>query len=41
MHNVSVCSEVQAAIWRVFRERGIEIPFPHQVQYQVKGPPEG
>jgi small-conductance mechanosensitive channel len=41
MHNVSVCSEVQAAIWRAFRERGIEIPFPHQVQYQVKGPPEG
>jgi small-conductance mechanosensitive channel len=40
MDNVSICSEVQAAIWRAFRERDIEIPFPQQVQYQVEGPPK-
>ncbi|WP_216919932.1 mechanosensitive ion channel domain-containing protein [Synechococcus sp. CCAP 1479/9] len=40
MDNVSICSEVQAAIWRVFRDRQIEIPFPQQVQYQVDGPPK-
>jgi len=41
MDNVSICSEVQAGIWQAFRERGIEIPFPQQVQYRVEGPPEG
>jgi small-conductance mechanosensitive channel len=40
MDNVSICSEVQAAIWRAFRDRQIEIPFPQQVQYQVEGPPK-
>ncbi|MCP9930734.1 mechanosensitive ion channel [Cyanobium sp. AMD-g] len=40
MDNVSICSEVQAGIWRAFRDRGIEIPFPQQVQYQVEGPPK-
>ena len=39
MDNVSICSEVQAAIWRAFRDRQIEIPFPQQVQYRVEGPP--
>lgn len=40
MDNVSICSDVQAAIWRAFRDRQIEIPFPQQVQYQVEGPPK-
>ncbi len=40
MDNVSICSEVQAGIWRAFRDRDIEIPFPQQVQYQVEGPPK-
>jgi potassium-dependent mechanosensitive channel len=40
MDNVSICSEVQAAVWRAFRDRQIEIPFPQQVQYHVEGPPE-
>ena len=40
MDNVSICSEVQAAIWRAFRDRQIEIPFPQQVQYRVEGPPK-
>jgi potassium efflux system protein len=39
MDNVSTCSAVQAAIWEVFRQHGIEIPFPQQVQYQVAGTP--
>ncbi len=41
MDNVSICSELQAAIWKAFRERGIEIPFPQQVQYRLEGPPQG
>jgi small-conductance mechanosensitive channel len=40
MDNVSICSQVQAGIWRAFRERDIEMPFPQQVQYQVEGPPK-
>lgn len=40
MDNVSICSEVQAGIWRAFRDRDIEIPFPQQVQYRVEGPPK-
>ncbi len=40
MDNVSICSEVQAGIWRAFRDRNIEIPFPQQVQYRVEGPPK-
>jgi small-conductance mechanosensitive channel len=31
MRNVSICSEVQAAVWRAFRSHGIEIPFPQRV----------
>jgi small-conductance mechanosensitive channel len=33
MDNVSICSDVQAAVWHAFREQGIEIPFPQQVQH--------
>ncbi|KAF0654753.1 small-conductance mechanosensitive channel [Cyanobium sp. Copco_Reservoir_LC18] len=40
MDNVSICSEVQAAVWKAFQDRGIEIPFPQQVQYRVEGPPK-
>ena len=39
MDNGSICSEVQIALWRSFREHGIEIPFPQQVSYQVEGTP--
>ncbi|MFO7628419.1 MAG: mechanosensitive ion channel [Prochlorococcaceae cyanobacterium] len=39
MDNVGICSEVQSAIWQAFRQQGIEIPFPQQVQYQVAGAP--
>jgi small-conductance mechanosensitive channel len=31
MQNVSICSEVQTAIWQAFRDRNIEIPFPQRV----------
>jgi small-conductance mechanosensitive channel len=37
--NAGICSEVNQAIWHAFREQGIEIPFPQQVQYQQPGPP--
>lgn len=40
MDNVSICSDVQAGVWRAFRDRNIEIPFPQQVQYRVEGPPK-
>ncbi|MCS5690862.1 mechanosensitive ion channel [Cyanobium sp. FGCU-6] len=39
MDNVSICSEVQVAVWQAFRQHDIEIPFPQQVQYQVELPP--
>ncbi len=39
MDNVSICSEVNQAIWQAFRREGIEIPFPQQVQYEVAGLP--
>ena len=39
MANVSVCSQVQVAVWQAFRDHEIEIPFPQQVQYQVELPP--
>jgi small-conductance mechanosensitive channel len=35
MDNVSICSEVQSAVWRAFRDGGIEIPFPQQVVHQA------
>ena len=37
--NAGISSEVNQAIWHAFREQGIEIPFPQQVQYQQPGPP--
>jgi small-conductance mechanosensitive channel len=39
MDNVSICSEVNQAIWHAFKREGIEIPFPQQVQYELPGPP--
>ncbi|MCS5699163.1 mechanosensitive ion channel [Cyanobium sp. FGCU-52] len=39
MANLSVCSEVQVAVWQAFRDHAIEIPFPQQVLYQVDLPP--
>ncbi|KEF41290.1 MAG: mechanosensitive ion channel protein MscS [Cyanobium sp. CACIAM 14] len=40
MDNVSICSDVQAAIWRAFQERGLEIPFPQRVLHPLEGPPK-
>jgi small-conductance mechanosensitive channel len=33
MDNVGICSEVNQAIWTAFAEKGIEIPYPQQVQH--------
>lgn len=35
MDNVSICREVQSAVWRAFRDGGIEIPFPQRVVQQA------
>jgi small-conductance mechanosensitive channel len=40
MDNVTICSEVNQAIWRAFRAHNIEIPFPQQVEYSMVWPPE-
>jgi small-conductance mechanosensitive channel len=40
MRNVSICSEVQAAVWRAFRRHGIEIPFPQRVVAQAEAVPD-
>ena len=40
MDNVGICSEVNQAIWRAFKEHNIEIPFPQQVEYSMTWPPE-
>ena len=40
MNNVTICSEVNQAIWQAFREHQIEIPFPQQVAYAMTWPPE-
>ncbi|MFM9088882.1 MAG: mechanosensitive ion channel family protein [Cyanobium sp.] len=34
LDNISRSSAVQQAIWQAFRERAIEIPYPHQVQLE-------
>ena len=39
MDNVSICSEVNQAIWHAFQREGIEIPFPQQVQYTIATQP--
>jgi small-conductance mechanosensitive channel len=39
MDNVTICSEVNQAIWHAFKREGIEIPFPQQVQHQLLGSP--
>jgi small-conductance mechanosensitive channel len=31
MENLSICSEIQTAVWQAFKARGIEIPFPQRV----------
>jgi small-conductance mechanosensitive channel len=36
--NTSASSAVQQAIWQAFREHGIEIPYPHQVQVEGGAP---
>ena len=36
MDNVTICSEVNQAIWEAFRREGIEIPYPQQVQHRVQ-----
>ncbi|MBM5804132.1 MAG: mechanosensitive ion channel [Cyanobacteria bacterium K_DeepCast_35m_m2_155] len=40
MDNVTICSEVNQAIWHAFKREGIEIPFPQQVEYSMVWPPE-
>ncbi|NDF62827.1 MAG: mechanosensitive ion channel protein MscS, partial [Synechococcaceae bacterium WBB_3_034] len=38
MDNVGICSEVNQAIWTAFKQHGIEIPFPQQVQHIAASP---
>ena len=40
MDNVTICSEVNQAIWSAFKQHNIEIPFPQQVEYSMVWPPE-
>jgi small-conductance mechanosensitive channel len=35
MDNVTICSEVNQAIWKAFAEQGIEIPYPQRVLHQA------
>jgi small-conductance mechanosensitive channel len=39
MLNISICSEVQVAVWQAFRAHGIEIPFPQRVVSRAGGDP--
>lgn len=41
MDNVSICSDVNQAIWEAFHRHQIEIPFPQQVQYELPWQPPG
>ena len=36
MTNLSIGSEVRRTIWRVFKQNGIEIPFPQRVVHQAR-----
>jgi potassium efflux system protein len=38
MDNVSICSDVQMAVWHAFAREGIEIPYPHEVQVPFAAP---
>ncbi len=40
MDNVTICSDVNQAIWQTFQEHQIEIPFPQQVEYAMTWPPQ-
>ena len=40
MNAMTAYSHVGVAIWKNFAARGIEIPFPQQVQYNVDGAPQ-
>jgi len=35
-----ISSAVNLEIWRAFKQQGIEIPFPQQVEYLMVWPPE-
>ena len=39
MDNVSICSQVNQAIWTAFQREQIEIPYPQQVQQLALDPP--
>ncbi|MEB3323020.1 MAG: mechanosensitive ion channel domain-containing protein [Synechococcaceae cyanobacterium] len=39
MMNVSICSEVQVAVWQAFKAHGIEIPFPQRVLSRARPDP--
>ncbi|WP_323248882.1 mechanosensitive ion channel family protein [Synechococcus sp. CCY9202] len=38
MDNVSICSEVNMAVWKAFDAAGIEIPFPQRVVKTIEAP---
>lgn len=39
MNDPLICSRMRGAIWEAFETHGIEMPYPHQIQYQVEGLP--
>ncbi|MEB3332221.1 MAG: mechanosensitive ion channel domain-containing protein [Synechococcaceae cyanobacterium] len=39
MSDPVICSQMRAALWQAFKSHGIEMPYPHQIQYQVEGLP--